>query len=94
MTASTHKLARYSAPPLLIVLCLVLAGCGSDNKPRPPASATNAPQAVARPGRPDTKAIEAAGMVGYDGKQMRKAVDKALDKTEERNKELENAMKE
>lgn len=94
MTGSTQKLVPRSAVPLLIILCLVLAGCGSDNKPQPPANATNSPQAEAKPGRPDTKAIEAAGMVGYNGKQMRRAVDKALDKTEERNKELENAMKE
>jgi Holliday junction resolvasome RuvABC DNA-binding subunit len=63
---------------------VTLCGCGSE-KTQPPA-ATNT-------GRPDTKAVEAARAVGYDGKQMRKSVDKALDGTEQRNKELQDALK-
>jgi Holliday junction resolvasome RuvABC DNA-binding subunit len=69
---------------LIALACVALCGC-SEKKAEP--------QAEEKTGRPDTKAVEAAGMVGYDGKQMRKAVDKALDKTEERNKELEDALK-
>jgi len=69
---------------LVSLLCLVLCGCGSEKEK---------PQAEEKGGRPDTKAIEAARMVGYDGKQMRKSVDKALNGTEERNKELENVLK-
>jgi Holliday junction resolvasome RuvABC DNA-binding subunit len=65
-------------------MCVVLCGCGEKKVE---------PQVEEKPGRPDTKAVEAAGMVGYDGKQMRKAVDKALDKTEERNKDLQDALK-
>jgi len=32
-------------------------------------------------------------MVGYDGKKMRKAVDKALNGMDARNQDLENAIK-
>lgn len=64
---------------------MALCGCGSQ-KEEPLKDTTT--------GWPDTKAVEAARMVGYDGKQMRGAVDKALDKTEKRNKELENVTKE
>jgi Holliday junction resolvasome RuvABC DNA-binding subunit len=71
-------------PILIALVCAALCGCGSEK---------TQPQAEQNTGRPDTKAIEAARMVGYDGKQMRKAVDKALDGTEQRNKELENVLK-
>jgi len=71
-------------PVLIGLFWMVFCGCGSE-KAQPPAED--------KTGRPDTKAVEAARIVGYDGKQMRKAVDKALDKTEERNKELENVLK-
>lgn len=43
-------------------------------------------------GRPETKTLQAAGLVGYDGQQLRKGVDKVLDATDQRNKQLENAI--
>ncbi|MBM3860596.1 MAG: hypothetical protein FJ395_13225 [Verrucomicrobia bacterium] len=70
---------------LIVPVGMALCGCGSEKVE---------PQAEGQPGRPDTKAVEAARIVGYDGKQMRKTVDNALNKTEERNRELENVTKE
>lgn len=71
-------------PTLIALMCVALCGCGSEKEK---------PQAEEK-GRPDTKAVEAARAVGYDGKQMRKAVDKALNGTEERNRELEKVTQE
>ncbi len=44
--------------------------------------------------RPETKTLEAAGLVGYDGKQLRKSVDKVLDARDQKNKEVEDAIQE
>jgi len=39
-----------------------------------------------------TKALQAAGAVGYDGKQLQKRVDKVLEQKEKRDKDLENEL--
>lgn len=36
-----------------------------------------------------TRPLEAAGMVGYDGKRLRNSVDRIIDAREKRNRELE-----
>jgi len=78
---------RFLLPLLLAVFCFLLTGCGADQSQSPRAETTNTSS------RQDTKAIEAARMMGYDGKQMRQSVDKALNGTEARNKELEEVAK-
>ena len=45
-------------------------------------------------GRSETETLQAAGLVGYDGKQLRKNVDKVLDAKDQRNKELEDRLHE
>lgn len=67
-----------------LCLGLILTGCGSQPESPPASDAA---------GRPDTKAVEAARAVGYDGKQMRRALDNALDRAEERKKELETVTR-
>jgi ABC-type Zn uptake system ZnuABC Zn-binding protein ZnuA len=38
-----------------------------------------------------TKPLQAADLVGYDGTQLRKSVDKIIQRNDKHNKELENA---
>jgi hypothetical protein len=73
-----------------IVLSLVLAfmlGCGAD-KSKSSDSGSTEPSA----GRSDTRAIEAASAVGYDGSAMRRSVDKALNQNDARNAEQQKAI--
>ncbi len=68
------------------VVALTAAGCGKQAQPQPQ-------QPPAPPPRPETKAVEASSLVGYDGKAIRSKVDNVLNKNDERNKDLEDAMK-
>ena len=66
--------------------CLVFAiffvlNCGSGS---PAPKAKDAPQ-----GRPETRVVEGASAAGYNGSMMRKKIDKTLDRSDERNKEIE-----
>jgi len=65
---------------LAISMGLIL-GCGSGS-PAPKAK-------EAAPGRAETKVVEGASAIGYNGSQMRKKIDKVIDRTEERGKEIE-----
>ena len=67
---------------LLIVMLFILS-CGSGS-PAPNAKDTTQ-------GRAETKVVEAASAAGYNGSQMRKKIDKTLDRNDERNKEIEKA---
>ena len=42
-------------------------------------------------GRKDTKAVKALDAVGYNGDQIRKNLDSALNKNDQRNKDIEQA---
>ncbi len=44
-------------------------------------------------GRTETKPVEGASAVGYDGTAMRKSVDNALNKNDNHNRELDKAQK-
>mgnify|MGYP001068845651 FL=1 len=59
----------------------LILGCGSGS-PAPKAR-------DAAPGRAETKVVEGASAVGYNGSQMRKKIDKVIDRTEERSKEID-----
>jgi hypothetical protein len=65
----------------------LLMGCSGGttrgNSPEPPKAAE---------GRPDTKAVKALDAVGYDGDKVRQKLDNTLNKTEQRNKDLEDAV--
>ena len=83
---------RILLPLHLVVLCSLLAGCSSDKTP-PSAAEAPKPQVATNSFWPDTRAVEASRIVGYDGKQMRKSLDKALDGGDAHNKVLEDAVK-
>jgi len=70
--------------PMFCTIIALLAGCSvSDQK-----------QGAGKyEGRTETKPIEGASAVGYDGTAMRKSVDNALDKNDSHNQELEKAKK-
>jgi uncharacterized lipoprotein YajG len=76
---------KKSIIPLAAVLALATAGCGRQPQPQQ--------QPPAPPPRPETKAVEASSLVGYDGKAIRSKVDNVLNKNDERNKDLDDAMK-
>jgi len=65
----------------LVFTMLFILGCGSGN---PAPKAKDVPQ-----GRAETKVVEGATAAGYNGSQMRKKIDKTLDRNDERNKEIE-----
>ena len=67
---------------LLIVMLFILS-CGFGS---PAPKAKDVPQ-----GRAETKVVEGASAAGYNGSQMRKKIDKTLDRNDERNKEIEKA---
>ena len=64
-----------------------ISGCGAD-KSKTSDSGTTQPAA----GRTDTRAIEAASAVGYDGSAMRRSVDKALNQSDARTAEQQKAI--
>jgi hypothetical protein len=65
----------------LVFALLFVFGCGSGS---PSPKAKSIPE-----GRSETKAVEGATAVGYNGSQMRKKIDKTLDQNDTRNKEIE-----
>ena len=70
---------------LIVVFCVVLAlvGCNSSTQ-----SAGEGYQ-----GRSETKKLEGASAVGYDGTAIRKNVDNTLNKTDDHGQELDKALK-
>lgn len=59
----------------------LIVGCGSGSP---------APKAKGTPhGRPETRAVEGATAAGYNGSQIRKKIDKVIDRTEERSREID-----
>jgi hypothetical protein len=87
---------------ILLIWCFVfltvITGCGGSNQANPPnQSAANPPaqQVVAKvpEGRPETRSLNAASLVGHDGPALRKMVDGVLDKNDKHQKELEEAEK-
>lgn len=77
---STMVMAMAMCGALLLALA---AGCG----PRDPDSGK-----VSDDGRKETRSIEAADTVGYEGKAIRKKVDHALDLNDQRTDELDKAI--
>jgi hypothetical protein len=43
-------------------------------------------------GRQSTKVLEAADLVGYDGKRLRKTTDRALDANDKRNHDIQKTI--
>lgn len=67
---------------LLICGIFAVAACNSGNPP-----------AAKHQGRPETKKLEAASVAGYDGKAVRKSVDKSMDEVDAHSDDLNKALK-
>ena len=67
----------------VLALVLLLSACSQEPPPIKPDT-----------GRPETRSLEAASAMGYDGKAIRKKVDGALDATDAHNAEAEKKMQE
>jgi len=65
---------------IIFATALLLSGCEKENVATDSASQST-------PG--STKVLEAADLVGYDGKRLRKSVDRIKDANEKHNQELE-----
>lgn len=70
----------------LLMICTIislLAGCSSSQPPAP----------EKYQGREGTRKLEGASAVGYDGTAIRKNVDNTMNKNDEHNQNLDNAIK-
>lgn len=65
----------------ILLLAVFAMSCGSGS---PPPKAKDVSQ-----GRAETKIVEGATAVGHNGSQMRKKIDKVLDQSDARNREIE-----
>ena len=77
------RISTYRATAVAIFVLLALAGCDRNQQ-----STTN----QSPDGRSQTKALQAASAVGYDGKQLQKHVDKILEQKEKRDRDLEKEL--
>jgi hypothetical protein len=71
----------------MFVCCAIaalLAGCNSSSQQ---------PNAEKYQGREETRKVEGASAVGYDGTAVRKSVDNTLNKNDDHNQELDKALK-
>jgi hypothetical protein len=73
---------------LSILVMVFIYSCNTD-KPGPAKSESSS---SVNTGRPETKGLEAAGAVGYDGAGIRRSVDKALNQNDARNAEEKKAI--
>jgi len=83
---------------LTVGLMAVMTGCGGSKHANPPnQSTTNPPaqQPVSKvpEGRPETRSLNAASLVGHDGAALRKMVDGVLEKNDKHQKDLEETEK-
>ena len=83
MHSVTYRLTTIASSVLL-----ALAGCDRKRSQAPQQSTLKQTPA----GRPQTKSLRAASVVGYDGKQLQKQVDKVLDQKEKRDRDLEKEL--
>ncbi len=68
----------------LVFAMLFVISCGSGN-PAPKG------KGIAE-GRSETKVVESASAAGYNGSQMRKKIDRVLDQSDARNKDIEKGV--
>ena len=78
------KALRSTFASMALLTMLLLSGCEEK-------TAATEPTPQSTPG--STKMLEAAGLVGYDGKKLRKSVDHIKELNEKHNQEMEK-MKE
>jgi hypothetical protein len=77
------RISIYRPTTVTIFVSLALAGCDRNEQ----SSINQSPN-----GRSQTKALQAASGVGYDGKQLQKQVDKILERKEKRDRDLEKEL--
>src|SRR5437868_1772455 len=83
MQGSTYRLTTIAG-----FVLLALAGCDRKQSQTPQQSTVKQ-----TPGsHSQTKALRAASVVGYDGKQLQNQVDKILEQKERRDRALENEL--
>lgn len=68
-------------------MVLILAGCVNPNP-----SAKNAEDSEKYQGREETKSLQNADNIGYDGTGIQKKLDKALDQNDQRASDLNNQI--
>jgi len=71
----------------LITLCIgaaLIAGCSSSNQPQ---------ESSTYQWREETKKLEAASAVGYDGTAIHRSVDSTLNRNDDHNRALDKALK-
>src|SRR5207249_12329994 len=83
IVADPMRISTYRATTVAIFVSLALAGCDRNQQ-----STTN----QSPDGRSQTEALQAAGAVGYDGKQLQKQVEKVLEHKEKRDRDLEKEL--
>ena len=85
--AMQHSIQRLTI--IAVFMLLALAGCDRNQSKTPQQSTVNqTPPSV----HCQTKALRAASVVGYDGKQLQKQVDKVLEQKEKRDRDLEKEV--
>lgn len=66
------------------IIVALLAGCSSSSQPQSQEKSQ---------GRAETKTLEGASAVGYDGKAIRNSVDNTLNKNDDRIKNVDKELK-
>jgi len=79
---------RYRLITIVVVVLFALAGCDRNQSQTPQQSTIN----QTPNGHSQTKALRAASAVGYDGKQLQKQVDKVLEQSKKRDRDLEKVL--
>ena len=72
----------FAVSGVIAVLGLGMIACTKQEPPKPIVSDT---------GRPETRSVEAANAIGYNGTAMRQKLDKALDANDAQAKKMDQA---
>ena len=74
----------------LLFATILVVGCDSD-KPKA-SNSESAPLPPAAGRRPETRGLEAIGIIGYDGVGMRRSIDNALNQNDAQNAATKKAI--
>ena len=70
--------------PTVVLVIFLFVGCNEKPKAVEPKDKDGA--------RQSTKTLEAADLVGYDGKRLRKTTDRVLDANDKRNQDIQKKL--
>ncbi len=82
--------SKLQAIAMLASSCCAVIGCDQHQLSKHEEPAETVPPTD---GRAETKNLRAADAVGYDGKQLKRTLDRALDANDQHNEQLEDAEK-